>query len=200
MCAKEVRVAVQRTRLDEFAPEYQFSEFHSRRIAAPPEQIYRAVKSVTAQEITLFRTLVWFRRLGRSGPESILNPPPHVPVLDVATKTSFIILAEEADREIVLGTLVISPRGWRANGRLTGDGFKTLCVTPRTPGFAAGTINFRIEDAGPTACTLTTETRVYATDAVTRRRFARYWRVIFPGSAFMRRMWLRAIARRAESR
>jgi hypothetical protein len=200
MCAKEVRVAVQRTRLDEFAPEYQFSEFHSRRIAAPPEQIYRAVKSVTAQEITLFRTLVWFRRLGRSGPESILNPPPHVPVLEVATKTSFIILAEEADREIVLGTLVISPRGWRANGRLTGDGFKTLCVTPRTPGFAAGTINFRIEDAGPTACTLTTETRVYATDAVTRRRFARYWRVIFPGSAFMRRMWLRAIARRAESR
>ena len=200
MCAKEVHVRTPLTRLDEFAPVYQFSEFHSRRIAAPPEQIYRAVKSVTAQEITLFRTLVWLRRFGRSGPESILNPPPHVPVLDVATKTSFIILAEEADCEIVLGTMVISPRGWRASGRLTGDGFKAVCVTARTPGFAAGTINFRIEESGPTECTLTTETRVYATDAVTRRRFARYWRVIYPGSAFIRLMWLRAIARRAESR
>jgi hypothetical protein len=199
MCAKEIRVATPLTRLDEFAPVYQFSEFHSRRIAAPPEQTYHAVKSVTAQEITLFRTLVWLRRFGRSGPESILNPPPHVPVLDVATKTSFIILAEEPDREIVLGTLVISPRGWRPSGRLTADGFKALCVTARTPGFAAGRISFRIEDAGPTSCTLTTETRVYATDAVSRRRFARYWHVIYPGSAFIRRMWLRAIARRAES-
>lgn len=157
------------------------------------------MKSVTAQEITLFRTLVWLRRFGRSGPESILNPPPHVPVLDVATRTSFIVLADEPYREIVLGTLEMSPREL-PSGTLTGDGFKALCVTGTTPGFAAGTINFRIEDSGPTACTLTTETRVFATDAVTRRRFARYWRVIYPGSAFIRLMWLRAIARRAESR
>ena len=58
-------------------------------------------------------------------------------------------------------------------------------------------MNLRIEDAGPAACTLTTETRVYATDASTRRRFALYWRVIYPGSALIRRMWLRAIAHRA---
>jgi len=64
--------------------------------------------------------------------------------------------------------------------------------------FASATINFRIEDAGPAACTLTTETRVYATDASTRRRFALYWRVIYPGSALIRRMWLRAVARRAK--
>ncbi len=200
MSAKEVRVAIPRTRLDEFAPVYQFSEFHSRRIAAPNEQVYRAVKSVTAEEILFLRTLTWLRRFGRSGPESVLNPPRHTPILDVATKTSFMILAEEADREIVLGTLVISPRGWRPDNKLTPKGFTALVVTTSTPGFASGTMNFRIEDAGPTACTLTTETRVHATDAATRRRFARYWRVIYPGSAFIRRMWLRAIARRAESR
>jgi hypothetical protein len=69
----------------------------------------------------------------------------------------------------------------------TPDGFKALFVTANPPGFAAATMNFRIEDAGPMACTLTTETRVYATDASTRRRFARYWRVIYPGSALIRR-------------
>jgi hypothetical protein len=72
-------------------------------------------------------------------------------------------------------------------------------VAHNTPGFAAATMNFRIEDADPTSCMLTTETRVYATDISTRRVFAGYWRVIYPGSALIRRMWLRAIAQRAES-
>jgi hypothetical protein len=46
---------------------------------------------------------------------------------------------------------------------------------------------------------VTTETRIYATDASAGRRFAPYWRVIYPGSALIRRMWLRAIAHRAEA-
>src|SRR6267378_3559322 len=185
--ASETRVATPRTQLDQFAPVYQFSEFHSIRISASKEQVYRALKLVTAEEIVFFRTLTWLRRFGHPGPESILNPPPHVPLLDVATKTSFLVLADEPDSEIVLGTLVAAPRGWRPRGK-------------PTPGFAPAAMNFRIEDAGPAACTLTTETRVYATDASTRRRFALYWRVIYPGSALIRRMWLRAIAHRAEAR
>jgi hypothetical protein len=61
---------------------------------------------VTTEEIVFFRTLTWLRRFGRPGPEGILNLPPHVPLLDVATRTSFLVLAEEPGREIVLGTLV----------------------------------------------------------------------------------------------
>jgi hypothetical protein len=198
--AREARVAAPRTQLDQFAPVYQFSEFHSVRIAASKEQVYRALKLVTADEIAFFRTLTWLRRFGRPGPESILNPPPHVPLFDVATKTSFLVLADEPDREIVLGTLVAAPRGWRPSGKPTPDGFKELFMTTNTPGFAPAAMNFRIEDAGPAACALTTETRIYATDTSSRRHFAFYWRVIYPGSALIRRMWLRAIARRAESR
>ena len=40
---------------------------------------------------------------------------------------------------------------------------------------------------------ISTETRVFSNGAETRRRFARYWRMIYPGSALIRRMWLRAI-------
>ena len=198
--AGQVRVATPHTQLDQFAPVYQFSEFHSIRIKAPTAQVYRALKSVTAEEIVFFRTLTWLRRFGRPGPQSILNPPPRVPILNVTTRTSFLVLAEEPDREIVLGTLVAAPPGWRPGGKPTPDDFRALFVTTNHPGFAPAAMNFRIEDAGPTACTLTTETRVFTTDASTRRRFALYWRVIYPGSALIRRMWLRAIARRAESR
>ena len=67
------------------------------------------------------------------------------------------------------------------------------------PGFAKAVMNFRIEDEGGGWTRLTTETRIDATDSATRRRFAAYWRVIYPGSALIRREWLRAIRERAGS-
>ena len=75
------------------------------------------------------------------------------------------------------------------------DSFKTLTQ----PGFAKATIGFRIEPRPNGWSQLITETRVDATDYVSRATFARYWRVIAPGSAFVRLMWLRAIKVRAES-
>lgn len=193
--AQEVRVDPPRTQLDQFVPVYQFSEFHSIRVAASKEKVYAAIKSVTADEISLFRTLTWIRRLGRPGPESILNAPEHQPILDVATKTSFLLLAEEPNHEIVLGTAVVVPRGWRPSRRPTPEDFKAV----HEPGFALAVMNFLVEDAGPGAAIVTTETRIYATDASARRRFAAYWRVIYPGSSLLRRMWLRAIKDRAEA-
>jgi hypothetical protein len=202
--SKEIRVGAPRTQLDQFIPAYQFNEFHSVRIAAPKDKVYTALKQVNAGEILFFHTLIWLRRLGRPGPESILNPPPNMPLLEVATRTSFILLAEEPGREIVVGTLVAAPRGWRPRGERTPESFKAL-VASQQLGFVPAAMNFRLEcdapaspAAGPCAL-LTTETRIYATDASSRRAFARYWRVIYPGSSLIRRMWLRAIKKRAEA-
>jgi hypothetical protein len=180
-------------RLEEFAPVYQFNEVHRIRIRAPRSRIYRSIKEVTAGEITLFRALTWIRRFGRAGPESILNPPRNEPLLEVATRTGFLLLADEAEGEIVFGTVVIAPGG--VNRPATPEQFKNLVAL----GVAKAVMNFRIEDAGDGASLASTETRVYATDAMARRRFARYWTVIRPGSGFIRRMWLRAIKRRAEN-
>jgi hypothetical protein len=195
--APDQYVADPRTHLDEFVPAYQFNEFHSTRVKASREQTYRAIKAVPEEEITFYHTLVWIRRLGRPGPESILNPPPGQPLLDVATRTSFIVLAEEPNREIVVGTLVGAPRGWKPRGKERPEDFKAL----RDPGFALAAMNFRLEDAEdePGVTIVTTETRVFATDASACRRFAPYWRLIYPGSALIRRMWLRAIKNRAEA-
>jgi hypothetical protein len=46
---------------------------------------------------------------------------------------------------------------------------------------------------------VTTETRVFATDAAARRSFGLYWAFIYPGSALIRHGWLRAIKLRAEA-
>jgi hypothetical protein len=54
------------SRLEEFAPMYQFSEVHRIRIRAPRTRIYRSFKEVTAAEITFFRALTWIRRFRES--------------------------------------------------------------------------------------------------------------------------------------
>jgi hypothetical protein len=192
--APETRVASPSSRLDEFMPAWQFSELHTTRVKAPPKRVFRAIREVTANEILFFRMLTWIRRFGRPGPESILNAPERKPLLEVATRTTFLQLAEEPNREIVVGTLVVAPRG-TVISEPTPAGFKEL----KQPGFAKAAMNFRVEADGAGGSLLSTETRVYATDGASKRRFAAYWRVIYPGSALIRRMWLRAIVRRAES-
>ena len=111
--ARDVHVAELRTRLDEFAPVYQFNEVHEIRIAAAPEQVYQAMRAVTAGEISFFKLLTWLRRFGRPGPESILNAPDRMPLLDVATRTGFLLLADDVPREIVLGAVVVRPPSWQ---------------------------------------------------------------------------------------
>jgi hypothetical protein len=178
--------------LDEFSPAWQFHEIHRIAVAAPSHRAYDAVRDVTAGEIRWFRALTWLRRLGRPGPESILNAPAETPILEVATRTGFLLLAATSG-EVVVGTVVIAPRGSRRP--TTPDEYRSLDA----PGYAKATMNFRIEAVDPHRCVVTTETRVYATDPRTRRRFGAYWFVIRPGSGLIRRMWLRAIKRRAEA-
>jgi len=193
--AQETRVAAAESQLDQFMPAYQFQEFHSIRVHASREKVFQALKAVTANEILFFRTLTWLRRFGRPGPESLLNAPNEKPILDVALRSGFLLLSEEPGREVVLGAVVAAPPGWRLRDRPTPDAFRDF----HAPDFALAAMNFRVEDAGAGETLLTTETRVYATDASARRRFAPYWRTIYPGSALIRIMWLRAVKLRAES-
>ena len=194
--AETMSVAAPHTHLDEFAPAWQFQEINEIPIHAQPDRIYQAIVSVTAAEIPLYRTLAWIRRGLATGPENILNPPDHDPLVAVAARTTFLKLAEEPGREFVMGTVVLAPPGIRLPLGSEPESFKTLTQ----PGYAKATVAFRIEPGGPEWYRLRTETRVFGTDQESVSRFAKYWRVIRPGSQLIRIMWLRAIKVRAEAR
>jgi hypothetical protein len=181
--------------IDEFAPIYQFKESYTIPVRASARSVFKAVSKVTADEIPLYRPLVWLRRGGASGPESILNPPDGVPLITVATRTTFVKLAETPDREMVLGAVVLAPPGVRLAVASTPESFKALAA----PGFAKAVMNFSVHPLGEGWTLIRTETRVFASDPASRDVFARYWRVILPGSALLRNMWLRAIKTRAEA-
>lgn len=182
-----------RMAIDEVVPSYQFGEAHEILVAAPPERVLAAARAVTAREIRLFRLLTWLRspRFSRGGSESILHPGADEPLLDVALRSSFVMLGEEKDRELVFGTVVCCGR--RTPPR-SAEEFQALSGS-----LARAVMNFHVEDVGGGVSRLVTQTRVATTDARSQGAFARYWRLIYPGSALIRRMWLRAIKARAEA-
>jgi hypothetical protein len=165
----ETRVPVVRARLDEFAPVFQFSEFHSIAVDRPKDRVYAALLAVTPEEIRFFRTLMWIRFGGSGAPE-------RQPILDSFTSGGFQLLAEDPGREIVIGR--------------AGDARKSQRINIA--------MNFRIQEIDARHCLVSTETRVYAVGRDALHGFAAYWRMIYPGSALIRRMWLRAIKLRAE--
>jgi hypothetical protein len=169
--AGEERVSTVTSKLDERMPRWQFVERHEIRIAAPPERIYSAIRNVTAREIRFFQFLTAVRCMGRCREkESILHAPPAKPIVDVALRSGFRMLVDDAPRELVIGTRVAS---------------RTLAL-----------MNFHVDGDG----LVTTETRVFAETDAARRKFAIYWRFIRPGSGIIRRSWLEAIKRRAEQK
>ena len=140
--APESRVTRVKTRLDEFAPVWQFSEFHTITIAAPPARVFEAIERVRADEIFLFRTLTWIRRGGQPLPESILNAGEHESLIDVATRSGFVGLAYDYPRELVIGTVVMAPPGTREP--LTPQIFQT----PLPAGFVLASMNFVVTQDG----------------------------------------------------
>jgi hypothetical protein len=169
--ATEERVTTPTSRLDAIMPRWQFVERHEIRIAAPPERIYSAIRGVTARDIRFFQLLTSVRCMGRCREkESILHAPAAKPILDVAVNSGFRMLADDAPRELVIGTR----------------------VAPRT----LALMNFHVDRDG----LVTTETRVFAETDAARRKFAIYWRFIRPGSGIIRGSWLEAIKIRAEAK
>ena len=165
------------TLLDEILPSYDVRERHSIAVDAPADRVFAAVWSVTLAETPVARPLIWLRGI---------RADPARPILEQAL-VRFELIGEEPGREIVLGSV---GQPWDLKGGETPRGdFRTF----GEPGFAKMAINFRVDGR-----TLSTETRVLATDEASRRRFRRYWLLIRPASGLIRRVWLRAIKRRAE--
>jgi hypothetical protein len=177
--------------LDDFLPRYDVNEVHSIAIDAPAGAVMDAVRALTASEVPVLVALMAIRSL-----PSVLRGRPRPPLrgalLDGFRKSGFVDLRDAPD-ELVLAAV---GRFWEPSGGL-------LRIEPEQfvgfaePGFAKGAFSLEIKSLGERAL-LTTETRVATTDERSRRSFARYWRVVHPGSALIRLAWLRAIRRRAE--
>ena len=173
--------------LDHFLPSYDVHEMHSTSISAPPEAVLAAIREVTAREVPLMVVLMALRAGPRARRLSAART-----ILSGFERAGFVPLRDCPDGVVYGGV----GRFWRPSGglrRLEASEFATF----HEPGYAKAAFSFELESRGERTL-LTTETRVLCTDEPARRRFKRYWRLIYPGSAAIRIAWLRAIRRRAE--
>jgi hypothetical protein len=154
--------------LDAFLPSYEFVARYGVDVDADADAAERALREVTFREVPVVRALLFVRGLG-SG---------HA---DEAVLTAMGRRATVLD-DVPGEGLVLRLRGrfWRLRGG--GDEPEATAV-----------VDFRARDGS-----LTTETRVHVPAGHSRRRFARYWRVVRPFSGITRKQVLRAAKRRAE--
>jgi hypothetical protein len=161
-------------------------------VDAEPGTVLPEVLGMTPRDVPVMVGLMAIRRLpALLGGSRALRLDPR-PIVEQFERAGFKRLAQTED-ELVLGAV---GRFWRPAGnlrRVQAEGFAEFAE----PGWAKAAVNFHVTRVhGRTR--LSTETRIAATDDVARRRFRRYWRIIYPGSAVIRLAWLRAIRRRAE--
>lgn len=184
--------------LDSYLPTFEFNEVHSLTVRALPEKVFAATKSLTSAELS---PLVFWMLSIRDLPARLIGKPsPQAagdqPFLEEMYENGFIPLAEEPGREIVFGMI---GQFWQPAGA---DAVKL--TSPQEflafdhPAYAKVAANLAVVAMADGASRLSTQTRIHTPSPQTRKKFALYWRLISPGSGFIRVLWLRAIKRKAE--
>lgn len=181
--------------LDRLMPRHEFGEAHGVAVDAPPGRVLEAVELTTPGEMPLVRLLFAVRSLPATlARRRGLPTAKRSPLLGQMLDSGFVMLAREPGLELVAG-VVAAP--WKVGAPPVDVSDARGFVAFDEPGYMKAAMNFSVEpfDGGTL---LRTETRVLTTDPASRRAFGRYWLLIRPGSAEVRRGWLRAARRRAE--
>ncbi len=189
--ARVTRPAQAHSRIDRFLAEYQFVEYHEARVRAPVEAVVEAVRQVSLTDMPAAVLLMRIR--AAAGGRFRGSPPDPRPLLEtmLGPGSGFLALDLSDPSELVLGMVgfVHKPRP----PVTTPEQF----VAFTAPDGIRVAFNLRVVDEGGGVVRVSTETRSLANDDAAQRTFARYWRIIYPGSAIIRRVWLDAIVARA---
>jgi len=170
--------------IDEVMPTYDRRELHRRGVNAPSTAIWDAIHDIGERELWAMRLLMGLRSLGRRGGSKRT-------VLEGFERMGFGRVAEDPGRELVIAGI---GRFWELSGGLRRVEDRERFARFDEPRYAKVAFNFLVLDG-----VLSTETRIAGTDAHARRRFGAYWILVRPGSGLIRREWLSAIGKRAES-
>jgi hypothetical protein len=161
--------------LETALPEFDWHEVHAVELPCSPERALAIVLALPIAPDLVVRLLFRLRglRRGRAIGEALNG-------------IGFETLAR-SETEIVVGA---SGTPWRRRGGLRPFG-------EARPGMVRMAVDIRAEPL-PNGCRLSTETRIAAVDEAARRAFRRYWLVVGPFSALIRRRWLAAASAAAK--
>lgn len=180
--------------LDAVLPRPEHVTRQSRWIAAPPDRVWEALHAVrlSGLPVTLALGTARFLPVVLSGRGlGQLRDRPFLDALPVP------LLASEPPSSVVFGGAL---QAWRLSGGDDGPVLDAAAFRSFTQrGWVKAAMDFRLTPSG-SGTVLSSETRALSTDAETRRRFDRYWRLIRPGSSAVRWEVLTAVELKATGR
>lgn len=158
---------------------FHHREYHEIQVEGDRDSIYQAIRTLDLSGSWLLRLLFALRGL-----------PPSAIRIETIQEMGFILLDETAGEELLLGLV---GQFWKVRGgirHLSPEAYYAF----EEAGYAKVAWNFAQKEVAPRVFSVSTETRVYCTDAETNKQFTRYWRLIRPFSGLTRRIMLKTIA------
>jgi hypothetical protein len=180
--------------LDRFIPAPEVTEHHQVRIAAPPDVVMTTARSLELLNQPLVRAVIKLRELAMGAEKDVRRHP--AALLPQMESIGWVVLAERAGREIVLGAVT---KPWQSD-----VAFRSIPSAAfaefREPGYVKIAWTLRADPIGANETMFHTETRVATTDHAARKLFRRYWSFVAPGVAIIRLAMLRPLKKAAEHR
>lgn len=196
-----VKIKHSRTKMqiDKFLPDYAFGEFHELSVNVDAGKAKVVFGSTGVKEITVVHALMKIRGIA-----------------DTDTKKNFGTTSRVQGSEMIstpdFNFFTVAPDEWMMFMILKSSMFGDKSGKPDPPeitsveqftgfndtGYVKVAANFRFIGNGDGRTILSTETRICGLSLLDSRIFGIYWRIIYPGSAIIRRLWLDTIKKRAE--
>ncbi len=185
--------------IDGLMPTYSFNELHEVRIKASPDEVKEVFRVTGVNDIPVVHLLMKIRGIADEDVDLSDRASSNKAGADTFTTPDFNFFVVAPDEYIAVmilkPTMISGNKGKPAPPEIsTIEQFRAF----KEPGYMKVAINFRIIGIENKETLLTTETRVDGTTKTDSYVFGRYWRVIYPGSAIIRRVWLDTIKKKAE--
>jgi hypothetical protein len=187
-------------KIDALLPDYAFNEFHEVCINAPIDKVKQVLTVTGVKDIPVAHLLMSVRGIADED-------------VDLSDRASNNQVGAETISTPDFNFFVVSPDEW-----ITVMILKSVIITNNSdkpappeistleqfeafndPGYIKVAVNFRFIRKSDDQTILTTETRNNGITLKDSRVFGIYWRIIYPGSAIIRRVWLDTIKKKAQS-
>jgi|WetSurMetagenome_2_1015567.scaffolds.fasta_scaffold28982_1 hypothetical protein len=187
-------------KIDELMPNYAFNEIHEVRIKASPGKIIQILQVTGVKDIPVAKLLMKIRGIADED-------------VDLSDRTSNNLISSDTVSTPDFNFFVVAPDEW-----ITVMILKSVIITNNenkqappeistleqfksfnNPGYVKVVVNFRFISTNNDETILTTETRNIGITRKDNRAFGYYWRIIYPGSAIIRRVWLDNIKKKAQT-
>jgi hypothetical protein len=180
--------------LDRFMSTYEVVERHHVRVLASAEITLAAAREQNLLASPVIRAIFKAREVALgSTPDERARPQALLPQV---LSLGWGVLAEVPGREIVLGAVT---KPWEPNPRFHALGSEHFAAFAE-PDYVKIVWSLRADPVGANESVFRTETRAVATDDRARLKFRRYWALVSPGVALIRRMSLGPLKADAERR